>query len=289
MSTKQQQRRVKKLNKRKQVSKQKQRAKNIQDAYLRQDFGKGYQGEALSKDALYDKVRGENKAFSVRDLINNRQRLAELAEQMKLTGDEDIPQLFSGEELLNAINDMITVTIKLHSGVIVYNRLVEERRFDISEDHRALLENYERKVVEFAEDVSVVTTLHEAGQQPEDYFEVVLNLADVMAVLSEEFGEPVLALITKRGDLIEAYAVEHKPEGLSVYDYMCQLHSERITVIQQLYGESRLNDVFNELRTLEQELPDSPGEIPGDNLPFPEKEEVGEFIAISNDPVINPQ
>lgn len=199
---------------------------------------------------------GEDKADrikhkSIYDILNDTKEM----KRRKKAG-EDTPDMFTNIELLQGVNSMITMTIKLHSGVAVYLKLVDEKKIELTEEVRALIEKYERMLVEFTEDVSVVMTLDQAGKQPVDYPEIVIHISDVMQTLLFEFREPIIALLETERDIIETYAQEHKPAADTMHQYMSELHEARINEVIPMYATGGAAELLKDLESMAEALDD---------------------------------
>lgn len=235
MANQQQKRRADKLAKRAQKSKAKvkaiRRKENVTNAWVNRMDNE--QADRLKHRSIYD-ILGDA------DELKARRKEGKTATEFM-----DNLSLFEG------INDMINMVVKLHSGVAVYQKLLEEKRFEIPEAHRELTEQFERLIVEFNEDVSVVTTLDRAGKQPIDYPEIVLHLTDVMHRIMLDFRAPVITMLETQKEPIEIWATEHKPTELAVFDYMFELHDERLQKVMPEYATGASADLLKELMEMD--------------------------------------
>lgn len=268
MATKHEQRRAKKQAARRQVSKEKQKKERT---------------ERASRTAGFNKLDPKKKHKSVYDLIEEGARLKRRAKI------GEIPDtIITGAELLQGINDTITVAVKSHSGIVVYLKMVEEKRFELTEENRAFIENFERKLVEFSEDVNVVITLHEAGRKPDEYVEILLATIDVMHELVTLAPEAAKLAETQR-DIIEQYVTEHIPTGVDMYSYMSMLHEERINAVRELYATGASQELLEDFRAMESlmtTVDDLEAVKDPENLEAPATEPVAEGeVTPPNDPV----
>jgi len=227
MSTKHQQRRAEKQAARKKASKEKLKKARRASAFA---FAPTPQP-------------GKKKSKSVYDIIDAAAR----AKGKRAAGEEPT-ELPSGSQLIQAISDMITVSVKMHSGIVLFNRLAAEGRFVPTPEQKELVEGYEKKLVEFAEDVNVVITLHEAGHTPEEYIEITLHIADVMHSLVLEYGDNIVAVSVSQRDIIEAYVLEHKPAEIDMYAYMTSLHEGRMDEIRALYATGHSKELLQDFK-----------------------------------------
>lgn len=228
MSTKHQQRRAEKQAARKKASKEKLKKARRASAFA---------------FAPAPAQPGKKKSKSVYDIIDAAARA-----KGKRNAGEEPTELPTGSQLIQAISDMITVSVKMHSGIALFQRLAAEGRFEPTQEQKELIEGYEKKLVEFAEDVNVVITLHEAGHTPEEYIEITLHIADVMHSLVGEFGDNIVAVSVSQRDIIEAYVTEHKPAEIDMYAYMTSLHEGRMDEIRELYATDHSKELLQDFK-----------------------------------------
>lgn len=274
MANQQQKRRDAKLAKRRKASKDKLKTVRRQEHASNTAFANMSvdQADQIKHKSIYDIIRDSGEL--------KRRRKA----------GEQTTDLFTNLELLEGISSMIAMTVKLHSGVVVYLKLVDEKRFELSEEHRDLIEKYERLLVEFTEDVTVVVTLDRAGKQPEDYPEIVLHISDVMHQLMMDYREPILALIETQKDALETYAQEHYQKELGMYAYMEELHEVRMQTVIPLYATGVAQELLNDLNSMAEILDEGEPVDDLDNLPpvDPEDESIVSVQA-PQDPVSESQ
>jgi len=238
MANQQQKRRDAKLAKRRKASKDKVKAVRRQEhasntAFAQMGVDKADQ---IKHKSIYDIIRDSGEL--------KRRRKA----------GEETTDLISGTDLLEGISNMISMVVKLHSGVVVYLKLVDEKRFELSEEHAALVERFERLLVEFTEDVTVVITLDKAGKQPADYPEIVLHISDVMHQLMFDYREQIIAFIETQKDALEAYAQEHIQPGQEMYNYMEALHETRMQTVIPLYATGVAKELLADLESMAEML-----------------------------------
>lgn len=234
MANQQQKRRDAKQAKRRKLSKDKAKA------VRRIEHQAAHFMANLSEDKA-DQIKHKN----IYDILNDGQEM----KRRKKAG-EATTEMFTNVDLLKGVNSMITMTIKLHSGVAVYLKLVDEKRFEPTEVERELINAYERTLVEFTEDVAVVITLDQAKKQPVDYPEIVIHISDVMHTMMFDFRDKIIALLETQRDLIEAYAQEHKPEADTMHQYMSELHETRIHEVIPMYATGAAAELLADLESL---------------------------------------
>lgn len=287
MSNKQQQNRAKKQEKRRLKSKAKAKAYRVDKQRINASMKDiGGENNAKQRMSVYDIIQSNDLRLMRQELKRRRQ---EVPKDLHLEGESadaegevgDIKM--TGIDLLRGINDMITVSVKLHSGLVVFLKLAEEGRFVITESQQEHIDAYEAKLVEFCEDVHAVTTLHHAGRKPIDYLEIVIHITDVMDDLVSVHRDPIFDLILTQQDAIEAWATEHKPADVDTYTFMSMLHEQRINSVVDKYATKANDELVKDLLSLDAALPEEP--ILGDDLNLePSSDDVGE-----DEPLVAPQ
>ncbi|EBV8434229.1 hypothetical protein AVA65_08265 [Salmonella enterica subsp. enterica serovar Minnesota] len=142
---------------------------------------------------------------------------------------------FTNKDVAQMIAESIMPIARTHAGVEVVTRLAKEGTITLSPEADAVIVEYDKIVVKFNEDVDAVIALMEAKKEPEEYMELIQHLTEMLMELMSTFREPMIDLIENFKDLVEEYAKEHRPEGMSMDDYMMQLHTQRAEVIFPLY------------------------------------------------------
>lgn len=277
MATKQQTLRAKKQAKRQKAAKDKAKLARVERAH-----GKYFDGDA----ELTEKSRK-----SLYDIINSRDELQARAKKMKKKerrqrkkGENDF---IGRNEMLSGMHSMIDMTIKIHSAVGIFHKLVAEKRFEPTAEELTTLDNYERAVVEFSEDVSAVTILDEAKKLPEDYVDITLHLVDIMQDLEFVHRPLVDKVLSQRGSLIEAYAQEHKSPAVSMYSFMSLEHQARLAIVTPLYSTGASQEMLQHLKELDELLSSEPDDLDDlDNLPPVDENDLS-IVAVQepNDPV----
>ena len=280
MANKHQQNRAKKQEKRRLKSKAKAKAYRIE----KQGIGQMLKEPATpaQRKSVYDIIGSKDVKLMRREM---QRRTGTLPEAPDEEGLDSVG--LTGMDLLRAINDMITMSVKLHAGVAVYLKLSEvENRFFIEQNDRDKIDAYEQKLFEFCEDVHAVTELHRAGRQPTDYLEIVIHITDVMDELISVHRDAVLDVIKVRSEEIETWANEHRPADADNYTFMAMLHERRIQEITPLYQTNANKELVANLLSLHDDLTEEPDL--GDDLNLvPADDDVGEdeTVQAPNDPV----
>lgn len=217
MATKQQSMKAKKTDRRK--AKTKARVKATQSNFMGQRSAGGF----------------HDKSVSVYDLINNIKSGATKIKHSQSNGQ--IPEVgITRVDFLRSIQETLGQVIKMHGGIAVYMILAEdEGRFQITPENAARIETYERSVVRLVENVDAVVLLDQAGKQPEDYVEIVIDVADVMRDLMVIHHKSTFEMLKTKEQEINRYVTEHLPTNVDVFEYTRQLHEERIKKVGPLY------------------------------------------------------
>lgn len=217
MATKQQSMKAKKTERRKQ--KTKARVKAVQSNFMGQRSAGGF----------------HDKNVSVYDLINNIKTGATKIKASKANGE--IPEVgISRLDFLRSIQETLAQVIKMHGGIAVYMILAEdESRFQVTPENAGRIEAYERAVVRMVENVDAVVLLDQAKKLPEDYVELVVDMADVMRDLMVILHKPTYEMLQRKEQEINRYVTEHLPTGVDVLEYVRQLHEARIKAVGPAY------------------------------------------------------
>lgn len=217
MATKQQSMKAKKTERRK--VKTKARIKATQNSFMGQRSAGGF----------------HDKSVSVYDLINNVQTGATKVKSTLAKGE--VPEVgVDRKGFLRAIHETLDQVIKMHGGIAVYMILAEdESRFTITPENAARIETYERSVVRLVENVDAVVLLDQAKKLPEDYIELVIDMADVMRDLMVIHHKSTYEMLKRQEQEINRYITEHLPTGVDVFEYTRQLHEERIKKVGPQY------------------------------------------------------
>lgn len=279
MANKQQSMRAKKQAKRAKATKVKAKAGRIE---------RNNSGQAFSQ-ATKDSAR---KHKSIYDIINDRAKMRRLAKEGK--GQEE---LFTRETLLQGVNEAIDVAVRLHAGMEVFERVAERQLITPTTEQLQLIIDADKAIVVFCEDVHAVKTLDEAKQQPEEYIDLVMHIADVMHEMMEVHRHKLLAMFEEYREPMETYAQEHLPSEFAddMVGYQHLLHGDRIDRVSPLYATGEAKEMMARLKEMEELFKDDPDlEHPTDreNLPAAEATPLeGELLLVDepNDPVTQAQ
>jgi len=192
--------------------------------------------------ATHDPIRHQRSAggfhdknLNVYDLINNVKTGATRIKAKQAKGeipDVDIDRI----SFLRGIQETMAQVIKMHGGIAVYMILAEdEGRFQITPENAMRIETYERSVVRLVENVDAVIMLDQAKKLPQDYIELVIDMADVMRDLMVIHHAPTFEMLKRKEKEINRYVTEHLPTGVDVLEYTRQLHEERIKKVGPNY------------------------------------------------------
>lgn len=246
MATKQQSMKAKKTERRK--VKTKARIKATQSNFMGQRSAGGF----------------HDKSVSVYDLINNIKTGATKIKSNLSKGE--MPEVgITRASFLRAIHETLDQVIKMHGGIAVYMILAEdESRFQITPENAARIETYERAVVRLVENVDAIVILDQAKKLPEDYIELVIDMADVMRDLMVINHKPTYEMLQRKEQEINRYITEHLPTGVDVFEYTRQLHEERIKKVGPSYATAEGQGVsakeIAEMVLMTQTLMDENGE-----------------------------
>lgn len=217
MATKQQSMKAKKTERRK--VKTKARIKATQSNFMGQRSAGGF----------------HDKSVSVYDLINQVKTGATHIKSKLAEGQ--IPEVgINRIDFLRGIQETLSQVIKMHGGIAVYMILAEgEKRFEVTPENVMRIEIYERSAVRMVENVDAIIMLDQAGKLPEDYIELVIDMADVMRDLMVIHHKPTYEMLQRKELEINRYVTEHLPTGVDVLEYVRQLHEARIKEVGPKY------------------------------------------------------
>lgn len=274
MSTNAQKRRAEKQAKRKKVSKEKVKAVR------------------RNEHRFHSFVAGLTEDKADRHLHRDIYSILEDGKEMRrrAAAGEVCEDMISKKDFLQGINGMITMSVKIHSGVAVLAKLVEEGKVTLNAEQQDIVDSYERSLVEFTEDVAVTLALTKLDKEPKDYPEIVLNLTNVMDSLVMEHREKVLELLNEFYHQIETFAAEHKPKDIEMYTYMSIIHEERLQHVLPLYKTGHSQNLLDDLLGIKDD-PEDGTDDPVDDLqnlaPVTIDNDTGVDISnlVPNDPV----
>lgn len=217
MATKTQTMQAKKIARRK--AKSKARAKETNQSFMAQRSAGGF----------------HDKDKSIYDLINDVKTGATKAKAKLGKGeipDVGVPRI----QFLKGVQETLNQVIKMHGGIAVYMILAEdEGRFTITPENAKRIEDYERAAVRMVENVDAIVLLDQAKKLPEDYIELVIDMADVMRDLMVILHKPTYDMLKRKEKEINRYATEHMPTGVDPLEFMRQLHEVRIKKVGPQY------------------------------------------------------
>lgn len=224
MATKQSALRAQKQAKRAAASKQKQKKANIarnqdskllgrrEDARMMADIAThGVKAAALN---IHDRSRHKNK---------------------KSKGEPEFEELTNAVVMQNITNVLPSI-IRLHAGVEAFEILGRnEKRFDITDEQTALINEFDERVVWVMEDVNAISQFIEDNREPEHYSEVYLHLVQTLAQISADSQQPLIDMLSTQKDMIDQYAIEHcgsKP----MFAFQHELHGLRMLRVGKAYA-----------------------------------------------------
>lgn len=232
MATKQSSLRANKQAKRQKRAKQKQVAVRKEQATTKQLLGR----RAMEKEVFGNVTDNDILQQAHRRL----KQLKKKARQGKITQKEFEQQLAGEEEITNTvvmqnINDVIPALIRIHAGVEVFSRLVDEKRFEKTDEEVTRINTFDEQVTHITEDIGAIVTFVEAGKNPEDYMEIFMHYTELLARTFEVTVPALMLMLDAKKPEIDAYAEEHRTKELPVFDYMRGLHEERMRVVTPIY------------------------------------------------------
>lgn len=142
---------------------------------------------------------------------------------------------FTKKDVMAMISESIPAIVRVHAGIEILQRLEQEGKFELNELQNALIDAYDETVTKFNEDVDAVIQLIEAGQEPEDFMELIQHLTEVLMQLMMEFREPIVEMLEAHGTELDEYAKEHRAEGTPMDEYMMTIHTQRMAVVFPIY------------------------------------------------------
>lgn len=236
MATKQTSLRAKKQEKRQKRSKTKQ-------AIARKDEARGkfLIGRREMAKLMDDSLPGTFNEADIGKLA--RQRLRKMKKRVREGGmtkealDEEIASdsQITNKTTMESINDVIPIVIRIHSGIELFTRLGEEKRFEITPEQQTLINTADEQVTHLTEDINAITVLIEAGKEPDDYMEVLMHYTELLARFFEVTMPALMLMLTPQKPLIDAYANEHRNKELPMFEFMRGLHIERMEKVFMTY------------------------------------------------------
>lgn len=200
-------------------------------------------------------------------------------------------------ELIAGLQITTTQSIKVHSAIVVYLKLVAEGKFVLTPEREELIEKYERALVQFREDLDAWQLLDQAGKKPEDYTELVLHMADLMNELTVFMNPIFLKEFKEEEQEFNKWVSEHLPTGMDLFKYMDELHEDRMREVSPKYKTPDFNAASTvemigladeNLSPLDQPLDDLIASNNIDPLPADHGEENGPLLTeIPQDPIVD--
>lgn len=243
MATKQAALRAKKEQKRKAVSKQKQKQANVK----RNPDGSSL--KMLEDTSLLKQAAREGIASAMRRAHTSRKRKGVKTKAGELTN----------KMVMQHISDVIPQIVRLHAGIELFEILGNEKRFEITQEERDLIKAVDGCVVLSAEDIQAISLMIEAGKQPDDYQEVYVHMVEVFAQIGADYQPRVLAMLQAQGGLIDAYANEHRG-SMPMYPYMMQQHELRMLRVGKEFATQLVAEKPQHSYTPEAPMPSDPVE-----------------------------
>jgi hypothetical protein len=233
MATKQTSLRANKQAKRQKRSKQKQVGARKEEALGKKLIGRREMAKLMAETGSNESIADQAK----RRLKSMKKRVR----QGKMTQAEYDKQTAIEEEITNtvvmqSINDVIPAVIRVHSGVELFCRLADEKRFEITAEEQTLINTTDELITKVTEDINAIVAFVDSGKTPEDYMGIFMNYTELLARLFDQTVPSVMAMLTPRQELIDTYAKEHNSnKEAGVFLYMQGLHCERMEKVFPLY------------------------------------------------------
>lgn len=232
MATKQTSLRASKQAKRQKRSKEKQAAARKESANNKHLIGRRgmskMMADAGGSESIAEQARLRLKSMKKRV----RQGHMTQAEFNKQTA---IEEEINNTVVMQNINDVIPAIIRVHSGIEVFIRLADEKRFEITPEQHVLIQTADQQITELTEDVNAIVAFVEDKKEPEQYMEIFMHYTELLAHLFEGTVPSIVEMLTVHQDLIDTYAKEHRNEETPMFEYMRGLHCERMEKVFPLY------------------------------------------------------
>lgn len=152
----------------------------------------------------------------------------------KGTDDTETAPL-TNKDIMQNINEVIVVLIRVHSGVEVFCRMAAEKRFEISAVQQELINLLDEQIVRVTENVNVISTNIEGGREPEDYQIIFIDYTHSVAQLTEQTIPAIVDMLESQKDIIDQYSVEHCGHN-PMWPFMNDLHCARMNRVVPLYA-----------------------------------------------------
>jgi hypothetical protein len=233
MATKQTSLRANKQAKRQKRAKQKQVHARKEEAFSKKIIGRREMAKLYSEQATDE---------SIADQANRRlKQLKKKVRQGKMTKAQFDEATSMEDKLTNVIvmqniNDVIPAIIRVHSGVEVFCRLADEKRFEITPEEQALINRCDEQITKVTEDINAIVAFVDGKKEPEDYMDIFMHYTEMLARLFDGTIPDIMLMLTPRKPEIDGYADEHhNKETTPIFEYMRTLHCERMEKVFPLY------------------------------------------------------
>lgn len=233
MATKQTSLRANKQAKRQKRAKQKQVSARKEEAFGKKIIGRREMAKLYSEQATDESIADQAQRRLKQLKKKVRQGKMSQAQFDELTSLDD---KLTNVVVMQNINDVIPAMIRVHSGIEVFCRLADEKRFVISEEEQALINRCDEQITKVTEDINAIVAFVDAKKEPEDYMEIFMHYTELLARLFDNTIPDIMMMLTPRKPEIDGYADEHhNKETTPLFEYMRVLHCERMEKVFMLY------------------------------------------------------
>ena len=146
----------------------------------------------------------------------------------------DEHDLITNEKIMQGISDVIPGIVRTHGGIELFTRLGEEGRFTMTTEQLEMFSAFDKATVAATEDINAIHAFIDGGATPKDYTLLFLSFQDNIVQVSELTGAVIDALSVQK-DLLDEFAKQHADQTKPMYDYLLQLHMERMLKVADLY------------------------------------------------------
>ena len=167
-----------------------------------------------------------------------REGTLSLAERLHHTKHkvDTAPQELTVKEVLTAINEAVPLIAMIHGGVEVFNILAKEGKVEITEENKAIIDEYDEQMVKTSENVNAMISMIEAGKQPSDFMGIFIHYLDLIAqMLQESIPKIRQTIFTQNEQLIEEYSKEHLAAEENYLQQGLRFHELRMKEVAPLY------------------------------------------------------
>lgn len=156
--------------------------------------------------------------------------------QRKKKGTDDLEAApLTNKSIMQNINEVIVVLIRVHSGVEVFCRMAEEKRFEISPVQQELINLLDEQIVRLNENINVIATNIEGGREPDDYKIIFVDYTHGVAQMTEQTIPAVVDMLEAQKEIIDQYSIEHCGHN-PMFPFMADLHAQRMMRVVPLYA-----------------------------------------------------